>query len=85
MTGEELKSLRKQAGMKSYELAKTIGYSPQRWTAFERGYAPIPKVVEFATRWVCENHISNDNPSLSAAERAVNALIEAMENRRANA
>jgi DNA-binding XRE family transcriptional regulator len=82
MTGDELRALRKSAGMTARTLARTVGYSPQRWSEFERGHVTIPPAVEYATRWVCENQISNINPSLSAAERAVQALVVAMGARR---
>lgn len=78
MTGDELRALRKAAGMTASELASTVGYGPQRWSGFERGHVPIPPAVEYAARWVCENRISNTNPSMSAAERAVEALIVAI-------
>lgn len=75
MTGQELRDLRKSAGFTAGALASILGYRQQRWSAFENDRAPIPQVVEYAARWICENELVNNNRSLSAAERAVNVLL----------
>lgn len=75
MTGAELRALREKANFTAAALSETLGYCPQRWSAFENERAVIPPAVEYAARWVCENELQNTNRSLSAAQRAVDALL----------
>lgn len=81
MNGDELRALRKSARMSAGELAETLGYSRQHWSQYETNKVTIPPVVEYGARWVCENRLVNVNPSMSAAERAVEALVSAIRQR----
>lgn len=74
MTGDELKELRQVAGLKAKDVADALGYGAQRWSMFENGHVPIPKVVEAGARWVCRNGVKARDDS--AADRLVAMLKE---------
>lgn len=52
MDAEELRSLRKRAGMSQAELAEHIGMARETISQMERGSAPIEKRTALAIRWI---------------------------------
>ena len=76
MTGEELIQFRARMGWARAELARRLEISSSRLADFERGSsrgknsrpAHIPKVVEFACRWLAEHQ--GGQRRLTPAERA---------------
>lgn len=69
MLGNELVELRLRRGLKAKELAVRLDISPATLSRYERGHRNIPKTVEYAVRYVCEQ---------TAGERLVSALKEAI-------
>lgn len=55
MQGEDLKALRKGAGMTQAELAEAIGMTGTSIGLMERGAAPIEKRTELAVRYIVEH------------------------------
>lgn len=73
MDGGELKALRQTAGLKAYMLATALDISPTSLSRYENGKAPIPRMVELAAKYLCEQQPTA--PS-SAQERLVKAIRE---------
>ena len=67
MKGEQLKKLRKNLGLKQYELAETIGISKEWIGKLERGLGVIQKSTELAV-WclLYESGIKKPNDRLKA-------------------
>jgi transcriptional regulator with XRE-family HTH domain len=73
MTPQELLALRTRLRLTRDELARQLDISPSRLADYEGGQtrtkpprpAPIPRVVEFACRW-----LEGQAPSLGPAEKA---------------
>lgn len=72
MEAGELRALRKCAGYKSYELAEALDLSPSTLCRYERGHAPVPRVVALAVQQLCEPHVLPK----SAEERLIEAIKE---------
>jgi len=79
MTGAELRALRREAGFKSYELAKQMGVAPATMSRYEHSQRPISPMVEAAARWVCRR-VAAEGPG----QRLVTAIQEALEQARAS-
>lgn len=71
MLGWELKALRKQAGLKSGEIATILGVNPSTWSRYERGHLVVPVAIEYATLYLMQ---LRNRPS--AQDRLVEALKE---------
>ena len=71
MTGEELVALRRRRGAKAYEFAHLLGIGVTTLSRYERGHKPIPKVVDYAARWLALEE--------TPGQRLVAALKEALE------
>lgn len=72
MDRDELLALRKTAGFNGVQLARALDMHPATLSRYERGHAPIPRLVELSVRYLCE-------PSLvpkSAGERLVEVIKE---------
>ena len=67
MKGEQLKKLRKDLGLKQYELAETIGVSKEWVGKLERGLGVIQKSTELSV-WclLYESGIKQPNDRLKA-------------------
>ena len=72
MIAPELRALRVSAGLKGYELAAKLGMAGATLSRYERGHAVIPKVVEIAAKYICEQQVNPSTP----AERLASALRE---------
>lgn len=70
MRGEELRQLRVARGLKSKELAMKLDIHEATLSRFEHGHRPIPKTVEYAARYICEE---------TAGVRLISALKEALD------
>lgn len=66
MQGEELKALRKAAGMSQSELADAIGMARETIGVMERGQSPIELRTELAVRYRTEGHFVGlrDRPTI---------------------
>lgn len=65
MEGAELKSLRKGASLKAYEMAEKMGLSAATLSRYENGKAAVPKTVALAARYLCEQETG---PTANSAE-----------------
>lgn len=72
MDGPTLKELRQSAGYKGAEISRKLGLCPQTWSRYENGHSPIPKTVEYATRFLCQPRPA----TLSAIDRLTSAIKE---------
>jgi|SRR6516162_4632835 transcriptional regulator with XRE-family HTH domain len=77
MSPHELTAFRRRMGWSRDALARQLDISASRLADFEKGSsrgrnaqpAPIPKMLEFACRWL-EHRQANQHPPLTPAERA---------------
>lgn len=74
MEGEELRALRVEAGYKSKDLADLLGITATTMSRYERGRLPIPKLVQYASRYVCETQLARPSPG----DRLVSVLREVL-------
>lgn len=72
MLGIELVELRKAAEYKAYQLATVLDINPATLSRYERGRAPVPKLVEFAVRYLCEPSLAPN----TAEQRLITAIKE---------
>lgn len=72
MDGATLAALRKEAGLKGYELAQALDISPATLSRYERGHAPVPRMVSLAVRQLCVA----PRPTHKPEERLIDALKE---------
>lgn len=76
MDGSELKSLRAEAGYKGRELAAILGITPNTLSRYETGKLRITRLVEYASRYVCQRRLAQLGPE----GRLVAAIREALDN-----
>ena len=72
MMAEEFRALRKAADYKAVDLAEALDLNPATLSRYERGHAPIPRIVELATRYLCERNLEPPSPE----ERLITAIRE---------
>ena len=84
MHADELKAMRKAAGLSQAELGEAIGMARETIGAMERGTAPIEKRTELAVRYVTMRTpvvAANDDAGAGAAraaDRDLASLAEAL-------
>lgn len=81
MQADELKALRKAAGLSQADLGEAIGMARETIGAMERGAAPIEKRTELAVRYVTMRlpaAAANDDKDGAAADRVLASLAEAL-------
>lgn len=76
MLGTELRDMRVMAGIKAKDLAMELGIADATLSRYENGHKDIPKLVQLATRYVCEKAT---DPLLTPGERIIEALKEAID------
>jgi transcriptional regulator with XRE-family HTH domain len=54
VTGDEFRKLRKRGGYSQSQLAREIDITIRSLTRWETGETPIPKIAEFALRYIIE-------------------------------
>ena len=70
MLGSDLRELRQRKGLRAKELAQMLDINEATLSRYERGHRPIPKTVEYAARYICEE---------TAGVRLISALQEALD------
>lgn len=76
MEGAELKSLRKRASLKAYEMAEKMGLSAATLSRYENGKAAVPKTVALAARYLCEQETGSATDLGSPETRLAEAVRE---------
>lgn len=74
MTGEEFRSIRLSLGLKGYQMADALGIAPATVSRYEKERMPIPRVVEYAAKYLVNGKAAAPVP----AERLVSALKDAL-------
>lgn len=76
MEGADLRQMRVSAGFKSKDLANQLGIAGATLSRYENGHKEIPKLVQYATRYLCEKAT---DPVASPGDKIITALVEAIE------
>lgn len=76
MQGEDLRHMRITAGIKAKDLAHELGIADATLSRYENGHKDIPKLVQLATRYVCEKAT---DPVPTPGEKIIEAMLEAIE------
>lgn len=74
MTGKEFRAIRLSLGLKGYEMADRLGITPPTVSRYEKERLPIPRVVEYAAKYLANGHVVQDGPE----KRLVQALKEVL-------
>lgn len=76
MQGEQLRHMRTSAGLKAKDLADALGIADATLSRYENDHKNIPKLVQLAARYVCENAAPR---APTPGEKIIEALKEAID------